>query len=495
MSNPVATPIALPIYGLNTREDQDDIPRGYSRSMVNAERRGTAVVKAKGKLKINSSAALAGAVVQGGIDYQTAGGIRIEIIHGAGQISRMQGATETVLETFGAPTAIIRGEVFMGQLYLTNGVDVVKITDGNTISLLPDAPQGKLIHLYNDHLFIANVPDDTNGPSKLYNSALRDPTSWSSVNVYNLDTNNAEEITALFTLRGYLGVAKNDSISFLRGNFFDALSDSFDAVRLPVETGIGIVSQGTCVKDDSGNLYYLNEGGFYQLSSPGAAPRLISGAISGTVNAINFGVAHLFTAVQMQAMDEIWWCVAVNGSATPNMILRYSMRYPTPGSVGAWWPLNLANVRSIWGFENGTDTQQIRGGDNAGYTYNMNTTYYDNTGSYDSFFVMDNVRHRAGGYGAWDWLITRIDNAGNWNVNIELYPGGIRNSPHVVSTSTVATDDSDPTFFNRQTVERQIRIAGVTANTLGIKVYNNTGGQNYGMHELAAMVRPLGMFR
>ena len=100
MSRPVATPITLPLYGLNHRDDAEDLPMGYSRGMVNVERRGRAIIKARGKLKINASAALGGNVVQGAFDYQAPGGVRLEIIHGEGSVSRMSGGTETALETF-----------------------------------------------------------------------------------------------------------------------------------------------------------------------------------------------------------------------------------------------------------------------------------------------------------------------------------------------------------------------------------------------------------
>lgn len=441
MSDSVSVPIRVPIYGLNQREDQDDLPPGYTRGMVNMERRGLAVVKAKGKLKINTSAALGGSVVQGGWDFQAPGGVRLEIIHGQGKVSKMVGLTETALESNMDIGAVIRGTVFMGQLFYTNGFDVVRFTDGNSSSLLPPAPMGRLIHLYNDHLFIANVPNDTNGPSILYNSDLRDPTTWGAANVYNVDTNNAEEITALFTLRGYLGVAKNDSITYLRGNFFDSLSDSYDAIRFPTDTGMGIVAQGTCVEDEMGSLLFLNESGFYRLQSPNSQPKRLSGAINGLISSINFSVAHLFTAVRYESIKEIWWCVAVNGSATPNLILRYNYLYMTPEGVGSWWPLNLANVRSVWSYESGQDLQQIRGGDNAGFTYNLNQGYADGGNNYNAHVILDNIRSQTGGYCLWDWLIGRYDNAGSWSVNMEVYPGGIRNAPHVVTVSESMTDD------------------------------------------------------
>jgi len=293
---------------------------------------------------------LGGKVVQGAFDYQTPGGVRLEMIHGEGRVSKMSGGTETSLETFMEPTAVIRGAVFMGQLFLTNGVDMVRSTDGINMTLIPAAPLGRLIHLYNDHLFIANIPDFENGPSKLFNSGLRDPTAWSVLNVYNVDTNNAEEITALFEVGDFLAVAKNDSITFLRGNFFDATSANFDAIRLPVDSGVGVVSQGTVVDDDVGGVLFLNEQGFYRLSGPGRNPVRISSAINELVNKINFAAADLFTSVRVEALKEIWWCVAVNGSPTPNLILRYNYLYQTPERVGSWWTLDLADVRSIWSF-------------------------------------------------------------------------------------------------------------------------------------------------
>ena len=264
-----------------------------------------------------------------------------------------------------------------------------------------------------------------------------------------------------------------------------------------MDAGVGIVSQGTCVDDEYGNLHFLNEHGFYRLTAPNAAPVRISGAIEGFINSINFGVAHLFTSVRVASLKEIWWCVAVNGSNFPNIIIRYNYLYKTPDNVGTWWPLDLNNVRSVWEYENGSDRQQIRGGDNAGFEYNMMSGLYDNDGSYNSHFVLDNLRHRDGGYGMWDWLIGRFDNVGNWNLNFEFYPGGMRNSPHFTTTTTALTDDSitDGTFYNRQTVERQIPLSGLTANVLGMKVYNNTGGQDFGVHELGAIVRPAGIFR
>ena len=125
----------------------------------------------------------------------------------------------------------------------------------------------------------------------------------------------------------------------------------------------------------------------------------------------------------------------------------------------------------------------------------MNQGYADNTAGYNSHFVLDNIRHRRGGYGIWDLLIGRFDNAGAWDLNLEFYPGGMRNTEHVITRAVNLTDDSGTTFYNRQTIERQVNLSGLTANVLSMKVYNNTKHQSYGVHEMGAMVRPAGNYR
>lgn len=85
---------------------------------------------------------------------------------------------------------------------------------------------------------------------------------------------------------------------------------------------------------------------------------------------------------------------------------------------------------------------------------------------------------------------------GTWDVVISN-PGGTGTMSNGFSITEVAAADTATTsiYFNRQTVERQTPLAGVTANVIGIKFYNNTKGQGFGLHELGAIVRPTGVFR
>jgi len=457
----------------------ESTPPGYTFAAKGVYWDGDGIVRQKGRTSVNVAGTyLGGARITAAFDFQTPVG-KQEIICGGGIISKIVNGTETQLVTGRTVNAIERGGVFMGNLILTNGFDpVLAITVGGGVSPLT-APVSKVGIAYNNHFFVANQPDGSNGPSVVQNSALRDFTTFDVLNAYNIESNNADVIRALFTLGGYLAIGKEDSISFLRGRFFDQTSASFDAYILPPYTGGGVLCPQV-VNDRYGRAFYFNEGGFWLHSSVDQPPRLLSNNIRSDIKRINVGRADEMTIAHIPQLQEIWCNVPIGGKFET---WRYVYRPDSLGKdkVGAWWFMPWTDLSAVWTTEVSLDISDPRGGSTGGKLYKMDQSWSDDGAAYETFCEFPNARGPGNMYQNWSWVLATMDNTG-LDVTMECYPDDIRNDP---LTLTLSPNEAD----NRLTAEEEVAISG-NSRCMGLKIYNNSANNPWGVRELRFVCEP-----
>lgn len=464
----------IPQYGINSRIGAESTPPGYTFAAKGVTFDGDGITRQKGRTRLNSSAAFSGSRITAGFDFQNPDG-RQEIITGSGYIAKIVNGTVTNLVTGRTVNGIERARVFMGQLILTNGFDPVlamTLNGGVTNLTTLGAPVSKVIEVYNNVCWLAHQPDGSNGPSVLQNSGTRDLSSWNVLNAYNIESNNADVIHALFKLGGYLGIGKEDSITFLRGNFFDQTSSSYDAYVLPPFTGGGVLCP-MVANDRYGRAFYFNEGGFWLHTAVDVAPKHLSNAIHPDVKRINIGRASEMQIIHIPQDQEFRISVPVGGTFE---MWRYIYRPECiKNGVGAWFMEPWTDMSALWGFEASLDLTLPRGGNTSGFAYKMDESWSDNGSAYDSFCEFSNIRGRGSQYDNWAWILATMDNTGH-DVTVECYPDDARDGPVTV---TLSPNDAQ----NRLITEIEAPITG-TGRRMGLKFINNNANEPWGVREL-----------
>ena len=464
----------IPRYGVYSRIGAESTPPGYTFAAKGVTFDGDGIVMQKGRTKLNSSAAFSGGRITAGFDMQNPDG-RQEILCGSGKIAKIVNGTVTNLVTGRTTNAIERMRVFMGQGIFTNGFDpVIALTLNGGVTNLTTlgAPVSKCIEVYNNVCWLAHQPDGSNGPSVLQNSGTRDLSAWSVLNAYNIESNNADVIHALFKLGGYLAIGKEDSITFLRGNFFDQTSSSYDAYVLPPFTGGGVLCPMVAY-DRFGRALYFNEGGFWLHSAVDVAPKHLSNCIHPDIKRINLGRADEMSIVHIPQEMEFRVSVPVGGVFEQ---WRYIYRPEClKNGVGAWFMEPWTNHSALWGFEASLDETFPRAGDTSGFAQKLDDSWSDNGSDYTNFCEASNIRGRGSQYDNWTWVLATMDNTGQ-DVTMECYPDDARDDPE---TRTISCSDAQ----NRLITEQEIPITG-TGRRMGLKFIGGGANKPWGLREL-----------
>lgn len=145
---------------------------------------------------------------------------------------------------------------FNNLLVGTNGIDAPYkwSSVGNCALLGGSPPIGKYITSFNGRLVLANCKDGAfDYPTRVYYSDIDNPESWDVVTGYfELESDDAQQITAVKQLGQYLVVYKNKSIGIISGYGLDTW-----VVDRSFKTGIGCVSGDTlrsCYIDINGQM-------------------------------------------------------------------------------------------------------------------------------------------------------------------------------------------------------------------------------------------------
>ena len=479
-------PVALPIYGVDHLASADHMPLGYTPSATGCTYDGQAIRRAKGRTRLNSTAAFSSNAITAGFDFQTPNG-KAEIICGAnGAVAKIVNGTVTQIIAGKSINAIYRGDVFMGRLILTNGQDPPIAFPINTDgSLGPDiltAPNSKYCITYTNPFFIAHQPDGDNGPSVVQNSASRDLTSFNTLNAFNIESNNNDVVRGFFKIGGYLGVGKQGSLTLMRGNNFDSTNNGFDAYLLPPYTGGGLLSQGSVLYDRYGRVYYFNDTGFWRLDSVGEPPKLLSTTITPDIKRVNLGRVEEITGVHVPQLQELWWSVPVGGDFE---FWRYIYRNDVVrNGIGAWWPMPWTDVSALWAYEVDPDKSLPRAGDQIGFAYKLDESWSDNGSDYNSNVEFANIRNRDGRVAFWKWALGVFENTGQ-PFTLEAYPEDRRQAPVVSRTVTPNT------AHNTMTADANVPIAG-RGRYLTLRVQNNAANQPWAVHDMMAVAQASG---
>ena len=165
----------------------------------------------------------------------------------------------TAIKTLSSSTNPIRAVVWKDNLILSDGVSVPFRYDGTTCTDLSGAPPK--FNIFCVHAAKLCVVDYDN-PSQIRFSGLEDYDTWNALDVYNVRSDDADEITALDSQQSGLLICKRNSSWGLFG---------FDRYDFQMTTG-PISPVGALNQDAVQNGLFMGRDNFYAANLPNIQP-------------------------------------------------------------------------------------------------------------------------------------------------------------------------------------------------------------------------------
>lgn len=245
-----------------------------------------------------------------------------------GAIQYATGAAWTTVQGSLTSGAYMEARVFLDQLFVvgadtSNNYLTTANIDGTAYSTstnVTSAPKGRLIELYLDQLYIADVVvGGVRYPSRMYSSSVPDAAglaiTWPATNYEEISTNDGESITGLHTNKKWnqLLIFKENSMNV------------YDTVRIRTVASVG-TSCPRSVVTINGDTYFFKRGyGIYKYD--GFAPVLISRPIEKWIKGIQ-DFSNMYTQFATKEDEKYYKLytgnIVVDGVTYTNCEIRYS---------------------------------------------------------------------------------------------------------------------------------------------------------------------------
>ena len=310
--------------GLNTKDSSIDLQDGEARSALNVQGTTTgAITKRTGLSTIVSLSGLTSVFGGGGLIVASDGANIYKVLQGAPSTTTLKTglATGTNWEWIRAP--IVAGQ---GQFYGVNGsstpqqFDVGSFTASNWTNASGSVavPNGQYLIYQGNQAIMSGV---TANPSRVYWSAIADPTNWDSASLtgagfIDLDPNDGEIITGLGTVGPYILVGKPHKLW--------VITDTATAANRRISANVGIASHRSIAVGAEGTYFLAQDRGVYVTDGTSLKP--ISDKIQPTLDTI------LNRSTTAGAYWQQHYYLAYSTIGGPNTsLLDYD------ATLGSWW--------------------------------------------------------------------------------------------------------------------------------------------------------------
>ena len=283
-------------------------------------------------------------------------------------------------------------------------LDLGSITDKDDLGFFPS--NSSLGTVYKNTMFVANE-----NTSVLRYSRPLNPEVFPRLNNFDLSDTQTSLITGLHAMRDTLIVFKSRAIYAILG---DAKNGFFAQT---INTDIGCISPQT-VRDVPGvGLVFLSMDGIYMLGTQAASSGTpfgvvkISTPIQILFKRFNLAYAKSFRSVIYHKDREYWISIALDGSKTPNHVLKYSYEvkaWSLYKDVDCSGLIESQDHRGYLFISSYNDTSSYKGimvygGSNEKVAYGVFESLYETSnislaGIYDSF-APETILPRVIGYG------------------------------------------------------------------------------------------------
>lgn len=214
-----------------------------------------------------------------------------------------------------------------GPLFGMNGTDTPQQWDGSAgtsgswTAVSGSLPNGTMCLQHMNRLFVAGVAAN---PSRLYWSALGDPTAWPAANVLDLDPNDGESITGLGLVGPYL-------VAFKRHKTF-LVTDSNTGANRRISDSVGCASPRSIATGPGGMFFLSDERGVYEFDGRKLTP--LSDDIQPNIDAIVTNQKQNATGYFYQGHYYLSIC---NSGSTNNQTLDWD------STLNSWWLHSFAS--------------------------------------------------------------------------------------------------------------------------------------------------------
>jgi hypothetical protein len=201
----------------------------------------------------------------------------------------------------------------------------------------------KYLAFANNRVFMANDP--ANGPSRVYFSAIGDPCSWPSANVFDLDPSDGGQITGMATVGPYLVIAKERKLF--------QVYDLDTGANRRVSDNLGCIAHRSMVETPMGLFFLTLDAGVYVMN--GSTVDRVSDNVTPTIETVQASLRS--EAAGAYFGDRYFLSFSTAGSAN-NRTLEYDVVNK------AWFLHDLAGQQ--WAKWRRVDGQELYCGKGAG---------------------------------------------------------------------------------------------------------------------------------
>lgn len=265
------------------------------------------------------------------------GGTSIYSVSAGGSVTDIHGAATL---TNNLPWSFVSGPVISGQgpLYGMDGTDTpLQWTgSGNVASWTATdsggaVPNGKYSIYWQNQVFVAGVGST---PSRVYWSAIADPTGWNPANLkgagfMDFDPNDGQPITGIGVAGPYVLVGKARKLW--------VITSPANATARLISNNVGIVSHRSIAAGPEGTFFLNEDRGVFLTNGSKVTP--ISDKIIPTLNQVD-GLRNIAAGVEYNG--HYYLSVSLKGTNN-DTILDYD------SLLGTWWKHNIgSNQFAIW---------------------------------------------------------------------------------------------------------------------------------------------------
>ena len=275
-------------------------------------------------------------------------------------------------------SAQVQFETCATYMVYMNGVNAPRKWNGAVDSLLSNAPAtGKCPVLHKEKLFCIS---DINTVKWSENFK---PETWLSVNYWEIDKGDGDELSGLWRFGRQLLVAKKLRLFKLKGTSFD----DFEADCIEKQHGVAGLRAGIVLEP---YFYYISKDGIFRwdgvqsfcISDPPDSSGLPGiKTLWDTVNKLYLSNA---VAGYNAAYNSLWFAVPEGASTTNNMLLVYDL------SHRSWWVHRGIPVSCMVEYNDGSTIKLYAGHSSLGWTMKQNTGFNDIGSAITAYWVGKN---------------------------------------------------------------------------------------------------------
>ena len=276
------------------------------------------------------------------------------------------------------PEALFDFDTLNDVCVFTNGEDPpMQWTGSGNAEHIVDVPtnltKAKWVTTFENRMFFGNVYTDTDMPSRIYWSALKDPTSWNALDYLDISTDDGEEIMGMEVLADRLVVFKESSV-------FNVLYTGDPDIPFVVgQSGSSAgAASGYTIKPVGAGLVYMSYDGLYLYDG------MYSGKISYNVDTIfvtgmNRGEMGKFVAETYDDLNQLWLSYVRAGQTEKDRILVWDY-FNNAFTLYKGISANTLCSVSVTGEE------RLFSGNIDGHLYRQNTALNDNGTAIEAYY-------------------------------------------------------------------------------------------------------------